>query len=164
MGCHGSLGVTADSTFAFPRKLPGAAGWGYQDIAGMPDAPQLGHEDPEVLTYLRRVGGGDELRANEEVLARFFVDGALDEAAVRRAAASGQLQELIVPSRRRALQLDKAYMALMREQKFELGRDVVLAPPTNVHARIENVATGLAAAGRVYRDGTVRLDWTATEL
>lgn len=159
MGCHGSIGVTADSTFAFPRKLPGAEGWGYQNITGVPDVPQLGHEDGEVLTYLRRVGGGDELRANDEMIARFFDDGVLDEAAVRRAET---LDALVNPSRARALRLDKAYMAMMREQSFELGRDVVLAPPANVHTRIENVATGLAEANRVYRDGTIRLDWSGT--
>lgn len=165
MGCHGSLGVTADSTFAFPRKVPGAAGWGYQDISEIPDVPQLHHEDPEVLTYLRRVGGGDELRANDEMLARFFDGGVLDEAAVRRAAPGGdrRLPDLVTPSRERALQLDKAYMTMVRAQAFELGRDVVLTPPGNVHTRIDVVPTGLAEAGRVHRDGTIRLDWTATE-
>ncbi len=165
MGCHGSLGVTADSTFAFPRKVPGAAGWGYQDITEIPDVPQLHHEDPEVLTYLRRVGGGDELRANDEMLARFFPGGVLDEAAVRRAAPGGdrRLPDLVMPSRERALRLDKAYMTMVRAQTFELGRDVVLAPPKHVHSRIDAVPTGLAEAGRVYRDGTIRLDWTATE-
>jgi hypothetical protein len=54
-------------------------------------------------------------------------------------------------------------MLVVREQSFTKGRDVVLAPPENVHTRIDEGSTGLAEAGRVYRDGTVRLDWTATE-
>ncbi|MBC8069627.1 MAG: hypothetical protein IAG13_14920 [Deltaproteobacteria bacterium] len=166
MGCHSSIGVTADSTFSFARKLPGAEGWGYQDLRDIPDVPQLGHPDPEVLTYLRRVGGGDELRANTEMIARFFPGGVLDEAEVRRAAPGGDrsLPHLVVPSRARALQLDKAYMVLVREQSFERGRDVVIDPPANVHARIDVVPTGLVEAERVYRDGTIRLDWSATSL
>ena len=165
MGCHTSLGVTADSTFSFPRKVPGAAGWGHQSLLEIPDVPQLGHRDPEVLTYLRRVGGGDELRSNDEILARFFPGGVLDEAEVRRAAPGGdrRLPHLLAPSRERALRLDRAAMLVVREQSFTAGRDVVLAPATNVHTRIDEVSTGLAEAGRVYRDGTVRLDWTATE-
>lgn len=166
MGCHSSLGVTADGTFAFPRKVPGTAGWGYQDITNIPDVPQLGHEDPEVLTYLRRVRGGDELRANDEMLARFFDGGVLDEAEVRRAAPGGdrRLPHLVTPTRERALRLDKAYMLLVREQSFERGRDVVLAPPKNVHARVETTTTGLAEANRIHRDGTIRLDWSNVDL
>jgi hypothetical protein len=164
MGCHTGIGVTADGTFSLARKVPGAAGWGYQRIDDLPDVPQVGHADPEVLTYLRRVGGGDELRANDEMLARFFDGGRLDEAEVRRAAPGGDLRlpDLVAPSRERALQLDKAYMVLMRAQSFELGRDAMLAPPQRVHTQIDDQATGLREAHRTYRDGTLRLDWSAT--
>lgn len=163
MGCHTTVGVTADQTFAFPRKVPGGAGWGYQDLAGIPDVPQAGHDAPETLTYFRRVGGGDEFRANDEILARFFPGGALDEAAVRRAAPGGgsDLRALILPSRERALRLDKAYLALVRRQDFTRGRDAMLAPPANVHRVIENGATGLAERGKVYMDGRLQLDWTS---
>ena len=67
----------------------GAAGWRHQDLRGLQDHPQAGHAEPEVLTYFRRVGGGDELRANTEILARFFPGGKLDEIEVRRAAPGG---------------------------------------------------------------------------
>ena len=166
MGCHFGIGVTADGTFSFARKVPGATGWGYQRIDDLPDVPQLGHELPEVLTYLQRVGGGDELRSNNEMLARFFPEGTLDEARVRRAAPGGpdRLPDLIAPSRERALMLDKAYMALVAEQSFEHGRDTIISTPDNVHRRIEETSTGLAENGRDVRDGTVRLDWTRTEL
>jgi hypothetical protein len=162
MGCHSTVGVTADQTFAFPRKLPGRAGWGYQDLGGIPDVPQVGHAEPETLTYFRRVGGGDEFRANGEILARFFPGGVLDEAAVRRAAPGGDLDlgALILPTRERALRLDKAYLALVRRQDFTAGRDAMLAPPANVHRVIENGATDLAARGKVYLDGRLQLDWT----
>ncbi len=38
----------------------------------MPDVPQAGHAEPEVLTYLRRARGADDYRGNAEMLARFF--------------------------------------------------------------------------------------------
>lgn len=156
MGCHGALGVTVDSSFSFPRKVPGASGWGYQSLAGIPDLPQSGQRDPEILTYLRRVQGGDEFRANDEMLQRFFPNGKLDEARVR---AARDLRDLILPSRERALALDKAYMVRVREQRFENGRDVVLAPAVNVHTRIENEDTALAKRGAVYGDGRLWLQW-----
>lgn len=163
MGCHSTVGVTMDQTFAFPRKLPGAAGWRYQDVRGIPDVPQLGHTEPEILTYFRRVGGGDEFRANGEILDRFFPGGVLDEDAVRRAAPGGDrdIAYLIAPSRERALELDKAYRALVREQRFDLGRDAVLRPTANVHREIVNGSTGLDQAGRVFTDGQLRLEWSA---
>ncbi|MCA9650241.1 MAG: hypothetical protein KC501_10055, partial [Myxococcales bacterium] len=165
MGCHTGIGVTADGTFAFPRKVPGSAGWGYQSIDGIPDVPQLGHDEPEVLEYLRRVGAGDELRANTEMLERFFAEGRLDEEEVRRAAPGGDrsLPFLVAPSRERALALDKATMVLVGEQSFERGRDPMLAPALDVHRTIEEASTGLAEAGRTYRDGTLRLRWAAVQ-
>lgn len=164
MGCHSAIGVTVDSTFAFARKLPGAAGWRWQDARGVPDVPQAGHPDPETLTYFRRVGGGDEFRANQEVLERFFPGGTLDEAAVRRAAPGGDrdLAWLIAPSRPRALLLNKAYRALVRTQSFEQGRDTLLLPASNVHRRIENGETELGRTQRLFDDGRLWLDWRGT--
>jgi hypothetical protein len=161
MGCHSAIGVTVDQSFAFARKVPGADGWRHQDLRGIRDVPQVGHADPEILTYFRRVAGGDEFRANEEVLQRFFPSGTLDEPTVRRATAKGDqdITFLIAPSRQRALQLNKAYMALVREQGFVYGRDTLLAPPINVHSAIENGSTDLGKAGRVYFDGQLWLDW-----
>jgi len=162
MGCHSAVGVTVDQTFSFARKLPGAAGWATQDLRGIHDAPQAGHPEPEVLTYFKRVQGGDEFRANDEILRRFFPGGVLDETAVRRAAKGGDrdLAWLLTPTRRRALDLNKAYMVIVREQSFEQGRDTLLAPPANVHPAIENGETELGAAGKVFRDGRLWLDWS----
>jgi hypothetical protein len=161
MGCHSTIGVTIDHTFAFARKVPGIEGWRHQTLDGMPDAPQLGHSDPETLVYFRRVGGGDEFRHNEEVLQRFFVNGVLDEAEVRRAAPGGDrdMTHLVMPSRARALLLDKAYRALVARQTFVLGRDALAFPARNVHARIDNGATLLGKAERVYTDGRLLLAW-----
>src|SRR5690606_31886358 len=41
MGCHTGIGTTIDSTFSYARKLIGAAGWGYINLKGMPDAPSI---------------------------------------------------------------------------------------------------------------------------
>lgn len=164
MGCHSGIGVTVDGTFSLPRKAPGAPGWGYASLAGLADAPQAGSAEPEYLRYLRRARGGDEYRGNREMLARFFPGGTLDEAAVRRAAPGGDadLRALILPSRTRALTLDKAYRALVREQRFELGRDALPEPAAHVYRKVEGAETGLREEdGRVYRDGRLWLDWTA---
>ncbi|WP_437336431.1 hypothetical protein [Sorangium sp. So ce394] len=161
MGCHGAVGVTVDHTFSLARKVPGAAGWRHQDLRGMPDVPQAGHAEPEVLTYLRRARGADDYRGNAEMLARFFPGGALDEAEVRRGAPGGDrdLAYLVAPSRERALLLDKAYRALVRAQRFEAGRDVVLGPATGILRVVEGESTGLAEAERVYLDGRAHLAW-----
>lgn len=164
MGCHSAVGVTVDQTFTLARKVPGRAGWQHQDLRGIPDVPQAGHAEPEILTYFKRVTGGDEFRSNQEILDRFFPKSQLDQASVRRAAPGGDqdITFLIAPSRQRALQLNKAYMALVREQRFQLGRDTLLAPPINVHATIENGSTELSETGNVFQDGRLWLDWTQT--
>lgn len=160
-GCHSNLGITVDQTFSLPRKVPGAAGWAHQDLAGIRDVPQAGSRTPEILNYFRRVGAGDEFRANQEILRRFFPHGVLDERSVRRAAPGGDqdILVLLAPSRRRALDLDKAYMAIVAEQSFALGRDAVLAPLQNMHRQLQDNATALKASGHVYRDGRLWLDW-----
>jgi hypothetical protein len=161
MGCHSGIGVTVDQTFAFPRKVPGKEGFRHQDVRGIADVPQVGHNEPETLVYFRRTGAGDELRENREILDRFFPGGKLDEAAVLRAAPGGDqdLAYLVAPSRERAIRLDKAYRALVRSQRFDLGRDALEAPATHVHERIENDSTGLEQSKRVYHDGRMQLDW-----
>jgi len=164
MGCHTDAGVTADQSFAFPRKAPGAAGWKPQDIRGMKDVPQVHHAEPEVLTYFRRVLGGDELRGNDEILARFFKDGQVNAAEVLRAAPGGDrdLAWLLAPSRERAIALDKAYVVTVREQSFAKGRDAAVLPAKNVWPVIVEKGTGLEKADRVYKDGRLHLDWTWT--
>ena len=161
MGCHTALGVTVDQTFAFARKLPGADGWQHQALTGIPDVPQVGHEEPEILTYFRRVQGGDGFRANTEILERFFPRGELDEKQIRRAAPGGDrdITFLLVPSRQRALQLNKIAMTLVREQSFAQGRDLLLTPAGQVHKVIHEESTGLSEASQVYRDGGLWLDW-----
>lgn len=167
MGCHSALGVTVDQTFTLARKVPGSAGWRYQDLRGMHDAPQASHTEPEALTYFRRVHGADEYRANAEMLQRFFKQTkgfrhqVVDADKVRRAARGGDkdLAWLLAPSRERALALNKAYMVIQRRQAYRLGKDALLAPPANVHPKIENGATELDKTGKVFLDGRIWLDW-----
>jgi hypothetical protein len=161
MGCHGGVGVTVDQTFSLARKVPGAAGWRTQDLRGIPDVPQAGQREPEALTYLRRAGGGDDYRANTEMLARFFPGGVLNEAEVLRGAPGGDrdLAFLVAPSRERALLLDKAYRVLVRAQRFEAGRDAAPAPVEGVLRVVEGQSTGLGEAKRVYLDGRAHLAW-----
>ncbi|MCB0193693.1 MAG: hypothetical protein KDJ65_17225 [Anaerolineae bacterium] len=165
MGCHSSVGATVDQTFTLARKVPGSAGWQYQYLEGIPDVPQFDHDKPEILTYFERVTGGDEFRANTEILDRFFPGGELDEAEVLRAAPGGDkdILHLIQPSRERAALLNKAYMALVKEQTFELGRDTIISPPVNVHEAIENGDTELRETGKVFFDGRLWLDWSGVE-
>ena len=159
MGCHSNLGVTADQTFAFPRKVPAASGWGYQDLAGIPDVPLVGHQRGEIATYLERALAGDEFRSNPEMIARWLLaDGSVDEAAL---AAAEDIAEILMPSRERALKLAKAYLLIVREQSFTRGRAATIEPQVNVHRKIEAESTGLKEHDRVVLDGTLRLDWSA---
>jgi hypothetical protein len=172
MGCHSTIGVTVDGSFGFPRKVPGADGWGYQNLAGIQDVPQAGRDRPEILEYFERVRGADEFRANTEALERFFVDldgdGVADEvkeADVRTAAPGGDrdIRYLVVPSDARAIALNKGYKALVEEQDFELGRDPVPEPATQVFEEITgNGTTALGDAGLLFRDGRMWLDWDWT--
>lgn len=157
MGCHSNIGVTADQTFAFPRKVPGAQGWRHQNLAGIADVPQVGQPEGEILTYFTRVGGGDEFRENSEILAKFFPHGQLDRDKVL---AAQDITDLLLPSRERAMELNRAYMALVRTGDFALGRDAHVEPAQNVHRQIEELSTGLEASGKVYLDGVLFLDWS----
>lgn len=157
MGCHASIGATVDSTFAFARKVTGAPGWGYIDLHGMPDAPILSEQVGEILQYFRRVGGGDEFRENKELLKRFFdTDGAVRTEKV----SSKDISELVSPSRSRALDLNKAYWTIVREQSFTRGRDANLAPMQNVYKRVDpNTAPTLPKSKQF--DSDIRLDWSS---
>ncbi len=156
MGCHGAVGVAIDHTFSLARKVPGREGWRLQDLKGMADAPQVGHADPEVLTYFKRVQAGDDFHANQEMLGRFFPQGVLDEAKVRSAK---DLADLLYPSRERALLLDKAYLALVRTQLFDLGRDPTIGPVPRARDHISEPRTGLAEKNKTYLDGRLHLSW-----
>ena len=155
MGCHSTIGATIDQTFAFPRKVTGADGWGYIDLEGMPDAPNVGEIDGEILSYLARVGGGSEFRNNPEMQARWFTD----EGDVKRdQVKAADVYTLITPSPDRALRLNKAYRLIVEEQSFIHGRDATMAPPENVLREVDASEPPLDEQWRY--DWDIRLDWS----
>jgi hypothetical protein len=136
-GCHGGIGVTTDSIFSFPRKLgtdAAARGWFHWSQHGLAGLPEPRRRDGryEYSLYLQETGAGDEHRENAEVLARFFdAQGALRPAEIE--ALHHDVARLLLPSAGRALDLDRAYRAIVEAQSFVLGRDAVLAPARNVY-------------------------------
>ena len=157
MGCHTSVGATIDKTFGFPRKVDGAAGWGYIDLKGMPDAPNRGETEGEIATYLARVGGGGEFRGNPEMVARWFrADGTVDREKVQAA----DVYTLTAPSVARALALNKAYRVIVAEQDYIYGRDANVTAPANVYRRVDAETAPTLPASRVF-DWDIRLDWDA---
>lgn len=157
MGCHNSIGSTIDKTFSLPRKLDGAAGFGYIDLKKIQDAPNRGESRGEILTYLERIGGGGEFRSNPEMKQRWFnPDGSVNVNAVQSAVS---IYELITPSRQRALALNKAYKAIVEDQDFIYGKDATVSPPENVYHRVDNDTAPTLPQDKFY-SWDIRLDWT----
>ena len=158
MGCHNAVGSSIDKTYSFPRKIDGAAGWGYINLRGMPDAPNMNEQQGEILTYLERVGGGTEFRNNPEMAARWYhADGSVNYAAV---AAARDVYELITPSPARALLLNKAYKLIVEDQDFIYGRDATLRPPANVYEHVDNTTAPTLPPDKIYT-WDIRLNWAA---
>ena len=154
-GCHKTIGTTIDQTFSFPRKQAGANGWGYINLKALNDAPNVGEQEGEYLTYLKRVRGGDEFRQNAEMIQRWFDEkGDVDESKVK---ALTSIYPLITPSKKRALDLNKAYFTIVQEQSFIFGRDPMLTPSKNVFESIPSEVAPLEKAHRHQWD--IRLDW-----
>lgn len=162
-GCHKTIGATFDQTFSFPRKVAGARGWGYIDLTAMTDVPNLNEQNSgkegepkgEFLTYFERVGGGDEFRQNQEMLSRWFkADGSVDAERVKKAA---NIYELITPSSERAMNLNKAYFTIVKEQSYLYGRDATIIEASNVLQQIDEDQPPLEKAHRHRWD--MRLDW-----
>ncbi len=156
-GCHKTVGSTFDQTFSFARKVPGAKGWGYINLHEIDDVPNINEQEGEFLTYMKRVGGGDEFRQNAEMLARWFnAEGKLNEAKVKQA---NSVYELITPSPERALALNKAYQTIVKEQSYLFGRDATITEATNVLSEIDVEQPPLLPEHRYHWD--MRLDWFA---
>lgn len=156
MGCHTTLGATIDQTFSFVRKVDGAKGWGYINLKSMPDVPTYGETEGSILTYLERVGGGNEFRANEELQGEYFVDGVLDKEKVKKAK---DTYELITPSAERAYALNKAYKTIVDDQDYIYGRDANITPLENVFQEVDTDVEPLEAKFR--KNSDMRLDWSS---
>ena len=156
MGCHNSVGATIDKTFSFPRKPDGAAGWGYIDLRGMPDAPSKGETVGEIELYLTRAEGGSEFRNNDEMSARWFkADGSVDPEKISKAR---DVYDLITPTPERALSLNKAYRTIVEDQDYIYGKDAVIVPPANVYDKIDNQTAPTLPEERTF-DYNIILDW-----
>jgi hypothetical protein len=156
MGCHNAVGSTIDKTFSFARKRDGASGWGYINLSQMSDVPSEGEKEGEFLLYLKRVAGGSEFRNNEEMQRRWF-DGAgkVREAEVRSVP---HLAALIVPSRERAMRLNKAYRCIVKDQDFIFGKDATWVPQQNVYSVIDADKAPTLPEDKCY-PYSILLDW-----
>jgi hypothetical protein len=138
VGCHGGIGATTDSVFSLPRKLAAsgpARGWYHWSQHGLAGTREPRRRDGryEYTVYLEANGAGDDLRENAEAEARFFdAAGRLKPSAVERL--HDDAATLLLPSPERAVALDRAYLAIVREQSFIRGRDPVLTAATQVYA------------------------------
>ncbi|APD90263.1 hypothetical protein BM524_10910 [Alteromonas mediterranea] len=156
-GCHKTVGSTFDQTFSFARKVPGQAGWGYINLKEIEDVPNINEEKGEFLTYMERVGGGDEFRQNGEMLAKWFDEkGMVKVEEVQRAKS---VYDIITPSPERAYALNKAYLTIVKEQSYLFGRDATLTEATNVLTTIDAEQPPLKPEHRFKWD--MRLNWQA---
>jgi hypothetical protein len=151
IGCHSGIGATTDGNFSFARKFAGQApelGWYHWSKAGLNHVPDPLRADgqKEYTHYLQQNGAGDEFRTNMEVLARFFnSDGSVNPTAT--AVVAGDVSQLLLPSRDRALALNKAYKVIVEQQSYILGRDATVQPVANVHVNVtDNQTTGIGEA------------------
>lgn len=120
-GCHGDVGATTDSMFAFARKL-GYLRWSQRDRRDAGAAP-------EELRYLRKNRAGDDFRDNEELIAHLF-----DRSHELRPETLRKLGAALWPSPARALALDQAYRAIVVEQSFTRGRETRLAATRHAYS------------------------------
>ncbi|WP_209262575.1 hypothetical protein [Thiorhodococcus minor] len=152
MGCHGGVGVTTDTTFAFARKLDAGRadhGWGHwslQDVFAIAEpvveVAGLGAR-PEYSHFILSTRSGSDFLVNAELEARFFGSSGRP-----RADAFERLHQdislALLPSPERAMQLNKAYRTIVEDQDFVRGRDVNLRPVTRLLAVVpKDLPTGI---------------------
>ncbi len=146
MGCHSGISAITDSAFAFSRKYNknqmnlGWYHWSQKGFAGTHER-RLSSGDPEYTTYLKQNAGyADEYRTNDE-----------SKAVAERLAnedykpLNTDINQLLKPSKERAMALNKTYKAIVEEQSFIWGRTPLLKPADNtLHKFVENgTPTGL---------------------
>ncbi|MGD9171594.1 MAG: hypothetical protein PVI97_16330 [Candidatus Thiodiazotropha sp.] len=148
VGCHGGIGGTTDTIFSFSRKFTDSAfrhGWYHWSQKGLRNQPESIRHDGnyEYSYYLQQNGAGDEFRANQEVMDKFFdEEGQIKTEELE--ILHDDMAHLLFPSRERALLLNKAYKVIVEEQGFVFGRDATVTPPENVHESVTpDQATGV---------------------
>lgn len=149
VGCHTGIGVTTDTTFAFPRKFKAEGtykdGWYHWMEKGFDNIPDSVREDGhgEYAYYLEHNPTGNEFRTNDEVKAKFFnADGSKKAGAFAKL--ESDISYLLLPTKERALMLNKAYRVIVEEQSFTEGRDAVVRPMDIVQKEVQlNGPTGI---------------------
>jgi Tol biopolymer transport system component len=144
IGCHGGIGATTDSIFSFKRKLSHEsfqAGWFHWSQKGLTgiNEPKVAFKNAgvqyEYCFYLMYSGAGDEFRANVDITDMFFDTGGYLKPDMAQLL-HDDISLLLYPSRQRALSLNKAYKAIVEEQSFTLGRDIVIGAAATVYDQI----------------------------
>ena len=150
VGCHSGMGVTTDSSLAFPRRLGadhfqrGWYHWTQMGLAGLAE-PLRRDGQPEYAFYLAKNNAGDEFRENDEILERFFdANGELKPGMLARLRTD--VSALLFASPERAIKLKKAYRSIVKKQSFVLGRDPTIRPAgANVYPHVTGETdTGIA--------------------
>lgn len=166
IGCHSNIGSIADSTFVFQRKFEKdtfSSGWYHWSKKGFKNIADLKLEDgqTEYIRYLKENSFADEFRANDEVEDKFFKKNwKKDSLNIEKDLISklenpnikleqswkfkkeelekikNDISYLILPSTKRAIELNKAYKIIVNEQSFIYGRDIHIKPTVNVHKEL----------------------------
>lgn len=127
IGCHATIGAITDATFSFKRKIAWNS-WKENSFYNIKDA------NNEYLNYLKNNNHANEFRTNEEVYNKFFNDGKLNT--IEASKIKDDIGYLIIPSKKRAMNLNKAYKVIVEEQSFIYGRDTHIKPLVNVHKQV----------------------------
>jgi len=135
-GCHSTTGILMDTNISFYRKMPTSSfqqGWYHWDQRSMHGRPEPKRESDgeyEYSYYLKNNPTGDEFRSNQEVKERFF-----DKEDKPRAEMFERLHNdislLMLPSKERAIALNKAYKVIVEAQSYIKGKTPLLEPLTD---------------------------------
>ncbi len=129
IGCHSGIGATTDTTFAFPRAID----WKWMGTKSLKIADKNG----EYANYLLNNMSGNEFRDNNEVINKFFTkDLKPKKEAFKRL--KNNISYLLFPSLKRALNLDKAYRVIVKEQSYIYGREGHIKPLENVYKELKD--------------------------
>ena len=144
-GCHGGIGITTDSVFAFPRKIAATEpqkGWFHWNKTYLTDTkePKIKLHKAGVFYeysyYLMYNSSGSDLRNNSEIRKKFTnLDNSIDYKELLTI--QNDISHLLIPSHKRALELNKAYRTIVVDQDFRHGRDTNIKPLTSVLKTIE---------------------------
>ena len=141
VGCHGGIGATDDFDLRLPAQARPAGGRLVPLVAARARRrPRPGRRRRVAATtqrYLmrerRRRRVPRQPRDHQRVLRR----RRRGEAGRPGEAERSDVASLLYPSRRRALDLDKAYRTIVIDQDFVRGRDALPTPAENVYREVE---------------------------